>query len=135
VNFPLAGEAHASDPAIYEQLVHPRELLCTPGQAGRFDYRIRYLRLPQVTIYQESFTLACRLRGLSPAGVVVLLVPIQPAAKTRYWKAPVSDQGITMMLPGELDGDIATEQTQLLVLLDRSALQGHLSAQSMRRLE
>ncbi len=88
VSLTSVGEAEAIDPSLYEQIVQPWELINTPTECGNFDYRIRYLTMPGITLYREQFDLGCHVQGLSPANVFVQSVPLQLSSRTTYWNAP-----------------------------------------------
>jgi AraC family ethanolamine operon transcriptional activator len=126
---PAVGEVAACDPSLYELLVRPWELINTPLERGEFGYRMRYLKTPAITVYQEQFDLGCRILGLSPQGIFVFSVPVRLGTCSTYWKAPLSQSGFPMMLPSELDVEFGRGHLHLIVLIDLALLNSHLPAE------
>lgn len=120
------GALSASDPSVYEQIVQPWELFNTPIERGDFGYRIRYLQTPVITLYEEQFDLSCRVRGLSPPGVLIFSVPLRVGSHSTCWKAPWYRPGFPAMLPGGVDATIDTGQIHLIVLVKLSLMRSHL---------
>ncbi len=129
-----AGVITACDPALYEQMVQPWELLNTHLERGCFGYHMRYLKTAAVTIYSERFDLCCRVRGLSPADTFAFFVPVSLGSRSSYWNSPLQKSGFPAMLPGALDAVIDPGQIQVLILLTPSLLHDHLSAEVITQL-
>lgn len=129
-----AGMATASDPCVFEQLVKPWDLTCSPTQRGDFGYRICYLKTPSVTIYLERFGLGCRLLGFSPAEIFGFAVPIQFSSDTEYWRAPLQESGLPAMLTGGLQTIVTPGQQQVVVLVHQELLHEYLPAETVEQL-
>ena len=129
------GEFSASDPAIYEQIVQPWELFNTPLERGDFGYRIRYLQTPAITVYEEQFDLRCRVRGLSPPGVLAFTVPIRLGIHSTCWDTPWCQSGFSATLPGGTDATLDAGQVHLIVLVNLSLLGSHLPVEFATLLE
>ncbi|MEN8132038.1 MAG: hypothetical protein ABFS45_18040 [Pseudomonadota bacterium] len=54
----------------------PWELVDTPLDFGTFNYRMRYLQTPTVTLYREQIGLGCQVQGLSPPNIFAFPVPL-----------------------------------------------------------
>ncbi len=58
----VAGEASACDPVFHEQMVRPWDLCHRPMARGEFGYRMRYLKIPGITVYREVYDLRWALQ-------------------------------------------------------------------------
>ncbi len=130
-----AGQVAAPDPALHEHLVRPWELCHMPLQGGTFDYRMRYLKLPGITLYRERFGLRCRLLGQSPEGQVVIAVPLTRNEQCAYWGRRLETLGALVMMPGGLDVTIAGRHEQIVVLIDLRLFRENLPVGAARALE
>lgn len=126
-----AGRIYANDPSVYEQIVQPWQLFCSPIDRGSFSYDICYLKTPAMTLYRERFDLSCHLRGLSPPNTFTFSVPVRLGSRTTYWKSPLEVSGFPAMLPGGLDVVVDSGQIQLVILLNPLLLIEHLSQEQV----
>lgn len=129
-----AGRIDANDPSVYEQIVQPWQLFCSPVERGSFFYDICYLKTPAITLYREHFGLQSRLRGLSPSNSFVFSIPLQLGSRTAFWKSPLQASGFPAMLPGGLDVMVDSQQVQLVILLNPALLVEHLSEEQVTKL-
>ncbi len=116
----VAGYASAKDPAFYEQVVCPWDLCLTPLERGDFAYEMRYLKLPGIIFYKESFDLRCRLLGVSPAETFAFAVPLFNTSRSTFWGSSVSTYGMPATLPGAIDVDLRRGHTQMISKEDDS---------------
>lgn len=131
----IAGRISVGDPVLHEQMVQPWELCHTPLQRGEFGYRMRYLRLPGITLYRERFDLRCRLLGQSPAATFVVALPLHNDRRSSYWGRRLELPGMLAMVPGGLDVMLDGGHAQLVLLIDSTLLQSHLDSDEVDRLE
>ena len=130
-----SGAASACEPCLYEKIVQHWETLCTPLDCGTFGYRMSYLATPAVTIYQEHFDTAVRLRGLSPPHRLVFSAPIRLGARSAYMRKPWSGAGFPATLPSGYDLVIDRGQFHLVVLIDLSTIRSALPEDVVAHLE
>jgi AraC-like DNA-binding protein len=131
----MVGQASACDPVFHEQMVRPWDLCHTPVEGGEFRYRMRYLKLPGMTLYREVFDLRCRLQGASPVDTFAFSVPLSSSARSTYWGSTLDASGMPAMLPGGLDVALEPAHEQLVVLIDLSFMRSNLPADVMKGLE
>ena len=131
----MAGQASACDPALHEQMVRPWDLCHAPMERGEFRYRMRYLKLPGMTLYREVFDLRCRLHGASPVDMFAFSVPLGSSARSTYWGSTLDASSMPAMLPGGLDVVLQPAHEQLVLLIDLSLMRSHLPADVMQGLE
>lgn len=129
------GRVSAQDPALHEQLVQPWQLCHTPLQRGNFRYRMRYLKLPGITLYREHFALRGRLVGISPADSFVIAVPLTAESHSTYWGRRLEVSGMPAMLPGGLDVTVDRGHAQVIALIDLTLLHSHLPEDVTDKLE
>ncbi|MCX2980862.1 AraC family transcriptional regulator [Halieaceae bacterium IMCC14734] len=106
------------DPASFEMALRPWELLCNPSTGGKFKHSLSSVVTPLFSIYQEKISLAAQVRGLSPAGTLVLAIPLGAGRDARYWDEPHSGKTIPATLPGPLDVEIREGHCQLVFMID-----------------
>lgn len=115
--------------------MRPWDLCHRPMARGEFGYRMRYLKIPGITVYREVFDLRCSLQGLSPVGTFVFAVPLGGAAPSTYWGSLLDASGMPAMLPGGLDVILERGHEQLVILIDLSLMRSHMPADVMQGLE
>jgi AraC family ethanolamine operon transcriptional activator len=106
------------DPASFELVLRPWELLCRPSTRGEFKHSITLYKTPLFTIYHEKFTLAAQVLGLSPAGTLVLAIPLGAGEPAEYWRVSHSGTTLPATLPGSLDVMIKEGHNQMVFLVD-----------------
>jgi AraC family ethanolamine operon transcriptional activator len=131
----MVGQASACDPVHHEQMVRPWDLCHTPVERGEFRYRMRYMKLPGMTLYREVFDLGCRLQGASPVDTFAFSVPLSSSARSTYWGSTLDASGMPVMLPGGLDVALEPAHEQLVVLIDLSLMRSNLPADVMKGFE
>ncbi len=131
----MAGRASACDPVLHEQMVRPWDLCHTPMEPGEFRYRMRYLKIPGMTMYREVFDLRCRLQGASPVDTFAFSVPLSSSAGSTYWGSRLDVSGMPAMFSGGLDVALEPAHEQIVVLIDLSLMHSHLPADVMRGIE
>ncbi len=123
---PATGEAKASDPSIYRQLVRPWELCNTPTESGDFGYHMQYVIMPGITLYREKYNLGCQIQGLSPANIFVLSVPLQTDMRSSYCGVPVCTSSLPIALPGGMETRFHTGHDHIILLMELRLLAEYL---------
>lgn len=108
----------SEDPASFELVMRPWELLCRPGSRGNFEHRLRMFKTPLFQIYQESFSLAAQVQGLSPAGALVLAIPLGKGKMAKYWHDSHGDSTLPATLPGPLDVTLKEGHSHMVLIVD-----------------
>jgi AraC family ethanolamine operon transcriptional activator len=106
------------DPASFELALRPWELLCRPGTRGEFKHSITLFKTPLFSIYRESFNLAAQVQGLSPAGTLVLAIPLGVGKQAQYWRNSHTGNTLPSTLPGPLEVLIRDGHCQLVIMVD-----------------
>lgn len=102
---------------------------------GRYGgYSLHCLAMPRFILKIEDYRSPLRVQGLSPAGMLVLSVPIREAEHTAYWKMPCPDFALPCMMPGVLDGVLGAGQRHVLLLISLSLLQQQLPEEAYESL-
>jgi AraC-like DNA-binding protein len=96
--------------------------MATPLDHRPFGHWKQYLLTPSVIVYQEGFTSALRMRGLSPAGKLGLCLPLRLGPRTTYWNQSPRSDGVPATMPGGVEGLIDSGQVHLMLLLDLGLL-------------
>lgn len=130
-----AGELSVDDPALHEQIIEPWQLCNTPAQRGQFGYQIRYLKTPTITVYQEQFSLNCRLRGHAPPNTFVFCVPIHLGGESSYWNKAWCGASMPIMWQDGLDVTVDAGHRHLILLIDQTLLSAQLPATSLDALK
>lgn len=130
-----AGELSVDDPALHEQIIEPWQLCNTPAQRGQFGYQIRYLKTATITVYQEQFSLNCRLRGHAPPNTFVFCVPIHLGGESSYWNKAWCGASMPIMWQDGLDVTVDAGHRHLILLIDQTLLSAHLPATSLDALK
>lgn len=131
----LVGQVDADDPAVYEQISAPWEIIAKPLGHGRFRYHETYLITASLIITWETFDSCVRVQGLTPVGMLGLSIPIRVGPHSRYWNLPPSNNGLPATMPGGVDAVIDAGQMQVIVMINLSWLHQALPAQLVSRLE
>lgn len=124
-----------SDPAEFELALQPWELLCRPTVAGRFSHRIHAFASLDCLLYRETYDLGVRLRGLTPAGMLLIGVPVAKGGASRFWGKTQPDWNIPFSLPSHVRGNLAAGYEQLVAGVRIDTLRGAMSAEAYARLE
>lgn len=106
------------DPASFELALRPWELLCRPSTSGKFTHSITLFKTPLFSIYRESFNLAAQVQGLSPAGALVLAIPLGVGKQARYWHNSYPGNTLPATQPGPLDVTLKEDHSQLVLIVD-----------------
>ena len=77
----------------------------------------------------------CRVRGLSPPGVLAFTVPIRLGIHSTCWDTPWCQSGFSATLPGGTDATLDAGQVHLIVLVNLSLLGSHLPVEFATSLE
>jgi AraC-like DNA-binding protein len=128
------GVLKVDDIGAFEEISRPWELLVTAVDAKRFKHQKTFLVTPNIILYQESFESAVRVRGLTPAGMLSLTVPLRTGDRTAYWNQSLHEKGIPVSMPGGLDARIDSGQEHLILLVKLELLQRSLSEESYQAL-
>ena len=118
-----------NDPASFELALRPWELQCSPIAKGKFEHSITLLMTPQWSVYREEFNLAAHVQGLTPAGKLVLAIPLGTGIDARYWHKSHSGSTLPSTLPGPLDVQIPQGHSQLVIMVDIDHCRRHLDEQ------
>lgn len=129
------GSFEALDPVIHEQAVAPWELVTTSLESDSFHYSMTYLNMPGMTLYKERCSGKMRLQGLSPPNTIAFAIPEKFGQETSWWKAPLHERGVPVMLPGGIDVEMAAGQTQHVALVELELLRTALPGELMERIE
>lgn len=81
------GEIHSEDLVFVEATSSPWDLMITPIGNARFGHWKQYLVTPSVVLYREWYASPVRFRGLSPAGMLGLSLPLRLGNRSVYWDA------------------------------------------------
>jgi len=118
VNTVHTASLTTEDPASFELALRPWELLCCPSTSGKFKHAITLFKTPLFSIYRESFSLAAQVQGLSPAGSLVLAIPLGVGKQAQYWHNSHPDNTLPATLPGPLDVTLREGHSQLVLIVD-----------------
>jgi AraC family ethanolamine operon transcriptional activator len=118
LNTLLTASLTTEDPASFELALRPWELLCHPSTAGKFKHSITLFKTPLLSIYRESFNLAAQVQGLSPAGTLVLAIPLGVGKQAQYWHNSHPGNTLPATLPGPLDVTLKKGHSQLVLIVD-----------------
>ena len=129
------SEIAFDDPSPFEEGSRPWELLARPLRGGPFRHEKRIVVTPAITVYAEIFGSKTHVQGLSPPGVLTLVVPVRIGSSTRYWPKPRRAPGFPMMLPGCIDAMLDGGQVQIMVLVELERLEAHLSPQAWEHVQ
>lgn len=114
----LRGEYFADDPYVFEVESSPWEIIATPIDSRPFRHWKHYLITPSLVIYRESFESAVRLRGLAPAGMLSLTLPLNLGSKSTYWDAAPRTNGLYAAMSGSVDAVFDSGQSHLMLLVE-----------------
>jgi AraC-like DNA-binding protein len=108
-----------NDPCHWERASQPWEVLAMPIGTAPFRNHKIFLATPNCILYQESFDSRVRARALSPEGMFVLAVPVRWSSRTSYFRQPLQERGLPVMLPGSAEAvyDAGDQQFMLLIRL------------------
>ncbi|MBK5967295.1 MULTISPECIES: helix-turn-helix domain-containing protein [Thiorhodovibrio] len=140
-DFGLAcGYIETDDPIVFEATSRPWEVMSEPMGEQSFFNRKHYLATQSVVLYREQFSVTTRLRGMSPPGKLVVVVPLQLGEETRFFGHGPEPTAIRISEPGALDAIVDAEYAHFIILLDQEFLQrrlgedaAHLSDAAVRR--
>jgi AraC family ethanolamine operon transcriptional activator len=118
LNIVQTASLTTEDPASFELALRPWELLCHPSTPGKFMHSITLFKTPLFSIYRESFNLAAQVQGLSPAGSLVLAIPLGVGKQAQYWHNSHPGNTLPATLPGPLDVTLKEDHSQLVLIVD-----------------
>lgn len=130
-----AGKIEASDPAEYELISQPWELMVTPLDRNPFCFQQTYLVTPSIILTKESFSSAMQHHGLTPDKMLGFSIPLKLGSKSLYWNAPINQHALPASLPGGLDVVIDAGQVHIIVLIEFSLLERLLTKQQVTALK
>lgn len=131
----LAGIQEVGDPAQWESVSQPWELLARPTGRGRFHNRKHFVVTPNCVLYAESFGAGFCVSGLTPAGMLGVTLPLYLGEASSYWGLQAAlEEGVPACLPGVLDASIASGQRHLILLLGCGLLEERLGAETVAAL-
>ena len=116
--FALRGQYFADDPYVFEVESSPWEIIATPIDSRPFRHSKHYLITPSLVIYRESFESAVRLRGLAPAGMLSLTLPLNLGSRSSYWNAAPRTNGLYAAMSGSVDAVFDSGQAHIMLLID-----------------
>ena len=116
-----AGSFETRDPVAHEQAGVPWDVVISPI-SREFGSSNTYLAMPGVTLYRERFSGRTRVQGLSPPNTLVFAVPVKCFSNSNWWRAPVHESGIPIMMPGGVDVDFSADQENIISLIDLERL-------------
>ncbi len=116
-----AGSFETRDPVAHEQAAVPWDVVISP-LSREFGSSNTYLAMPGVTLYRERFSGRTRVQGLSPPNTLVFAVPVKCFSNSTWWRAPVHESGIPIMMPGGVDVDFSAGQENIISLIDLERL-------------
>lgn len=120
--FALRGEYFADDPYVFEKEATPWEIMATPLDPKPFRHWKHYLVTPSLVVYREFFETAVRLRGLAPAGMLCLTLPLKLGSRSAYWDAVPRTNGLHAALSESVDAVFDCGQTHIMILIDLKLL-------------
>ena len=112
-----SGALACEDPCVTEQVSEPWDNAITPLCRGRYWHELSFLATPGVVLYWEQFITRTLVRGLSPPGMFVLLVPLRMGRHSNFWKSPLHEQGLPAMMPGGVHAEFSAGQQHLMALI------------------
>ena len=118
----LRGEYVTDDPCLFEVESSPWEIIATPIDASPFQHWKHYLITPSLIIYRESFKSAVRLRGLAPAGMLGLTLPLNLGSRSTYWNAVPRTDGLYAAISGSVDAVFDSGQAHIMLLIELKML-------------
>jgi AraC-like DNA-binding protein len=131
----IVGIQECADPCHWERISQPWELLGTPVGSGAFHNRKTFLATPNCILYQESFASRLKVHGLSPEGMVAFAVAVRPGARTSWFGRPLHERGLPVTLPGGVEALLEAGQEHIMLLIRKTLLRRHLSAEGYAALE
>ena len=117
---PLAvstGSLACDDPCATEQISEPWDNAIRPLAGGPYRHELSFLATPGVVLYWEHFITRTLVRGLSPPGMFVILVPLRMGRHSNFWKSPLHEQGLPAMMPGGVHAEFSAGQQHLMALI------------------
>ncbi|WPL15403.1 transcriptional regulator EutR [Thiorhodovibrio winogradskyi] len=120
------GYIETDDPIIFEATSRPWEVLSEPLGTKGFYNRKHYVATKSVVLYREHFSAPTRLRGISPPGMLVVVVPLQLGERTRYDGHDPQPSVIRLSAPGALDAIVDADSAHFILLIDLDFLQRQL---------
>lgn len=127
--------SRSSDPAEFELILRPWDLLCTPLSAGDFRHQITAIHSEKFVLYRERYSLSIKLQGLSPEGMFGLCVPIERGQELSYWGTSVSQPSMVATLPGSADAVLGSGYAHAIALVAIDHLRQAIPSDDYERLE
>jgi len=118
-----------------EEIWRPWRVCVTADESGAFGFLRRQIRTSGVELYWDTFSSACRLRGLSSPDGLVFLVPLRLGPRSRYWQRPVGKDQLPAMHPGGLDWVVDRRQSHLMLVIRSSLLRRRFGEEDCATLE
>ena len=115
----------SADPCATEAAWLPWNLCVTVDEPDTYGYGRSFLKTPGLAVVWETFTTPCRLRGLAPPDSLVLAVPLQVGARSRYWGRAVSPDWLPAMRSGGIDWIVDSWQSHVMLVVTRALAYRH----------
>lgn len=129
------GEIHSEDLVFVEATSSPWDLMITPIGNARFGHWKQYLVTPSVVLYREWYASPVRFRGLSPAGMLGLSLPLRLGDRSVYWDSRLRNNALPATLPGGVDAVYDRDQSALMVFIALDLLHEKLPPPQVERMK
>ncbi|EIC19753.1 helix-turn-helix domain-containing protein [Thiorhodovibrio frisius] len=129
------GCIETDDPIIFEATSRPWEVLSEPLGTQSFYNLKHYVATESVVLYREYFSAPTRLRGISPPGMLVVVVPLQLGEGTRFFGRDPQSSVINFSAPGPLDAVVDAHNAHFILLMGVEFLQRELGEEATLLLE
>ena len=121
-----SGSLACDDPCVTEQITEPWDVAITPLSGGPYWHELSFFATPGVVLYREQFSTPTLVRGLSPPGMLVVLVPLVMGRYSNFWKSPLHERGLPAMMPGGVHAEFSAGQQHLMALIKLDIFRTHL---------
>lgn len=129
------GSFTCDDPSAAERATEPWDTLVTPLCAGPYRRETRFVATPGLVLYHEGVISRTRVEGLSPADMFVFAVPLRTGSHTKFWKSPLHERGLPVMMPGGMHAELSGGQQHLIALVELETFREHLPEDLVERIE
>ena len=112
------GSVMAEDPWVQEQATAPWDIAVTPLSRGHYSQELTSLASRGLVLYREHYWTRTRIQGLTPPGMFGFGVPLRVGSGTRWWGAPLHEQGLPATMPSGMHVELAPGQEHLVASID-----------------